>query len=86
MKARRSRPIAAVASFRIALATIVLACHGYWQGTQANDLSHFLGTYVGQATVDDPTTGEQRQRHLDIVVMPHGLCVKVGDGDLRRGG
>ncbi len=71
MKARRSRRIAAAASFRIVLTTIVLACHGYWQGTQANDLSQFLGTYVGQATVDDLTTGEQRQRHLDIVVMPH---------------
>ena len=71
MEVRRSRSIAAVTSFKIALATIVLACHGYWQDALANDLSKFVGTYVGQAIVDDLTTGEQRQRHLDIVVIPH---------------
>ncbi len=61
----------AVAIIRVALTVVLLASHGLWQAAGANDLSRFVGTYVGQAVVDDLTTGEQRERHLDIVVMPH---------------
>ncbi len=71
IRARRSCSIAAVAGLRVTLAAVALACHGLWQTALANDLSQFLGTYVGQAIVDDLTTGEQRQRDIDIVVMPH---------------
>jgi hypothetical protein len=57
---------------------------------EADDLSKFVGSYVGEATVEDLTTGEQLERHLDIVVVPHrqdGLridWITVGLVDGRR--
>lgn len=74
----------------LALATVLLVCHGPWRDVQADDLSPFLGSYVGRATVEDLTTGEQHQRDLDIVVVPyrkHGLridWITVGLVDGRR--
>ena len=38
----------------------------------AGDLSSFLGSYVGRATVEDVASGEEQLRDLDIVVVPHG--------------
>ena len=95
MKPRRPRSRRWRATLTNALASLVLAAtllvgHGYWRQGQANDLSQFHGSYVGHATVEDLTTGEQRQRDLDIVVVPHrkhGLridWVTVGLVDGRR--
>ncbi|MEZ5932146.1 MAG: hypothetical protein R3F54_09370 [Alphaproteobacteria bacterium] len=75
---------------RLVLTAALLALLGHWQSAWANDLSRFLGTYVGQATVEDLATGEQQKRDLDIVVAPyrkHGLRVDwitVGLVDGRR--
>ena len=55
----------------VTLAATLLVCHGARQDVRANELSAFLGSYVGRATVEDLTTGEQHQRDLDIVVVPH---------------
>lgn len=50
----------------------LMAGAGFWQDVRANDLSLFMGSYVGQATVEDLSTGEQHLRDIDIVVVPHG--------------
>lgn len=56
----------------------------------AADLSRFFGSYVGSAVVEDPKTGAQRQRDIDIVVSPYrkdGLkidWITVGLVDGRR--
>lgn len=74
----------------LVLAVALLVCHGYGRAVLANDLSPFLGTYVGQATVEDLITGKQQQRDLDITVVPyrnHGLridWITVGLVDGRR--
>ncbi len=54
------------------LAGFLLAVSGERRGVHANDLSSFLGSYVGQATVEDVTSGQEQRRDLDIVVVPHG--------------
>ncbi|NJO38177.1 MAG: hypothetical protein HC871_11905 [Rhizobiales bacterium] len=75
---------------RLALAAALLLGLGPWQTGWANDLTRFVGTYVGQATVDDLATGERQQRDLDIVVVPYreqGLridWITVGLVDGRR--
>jgi len=72
------------------LAVTLLVVPGGWQDVRADDLSPFLGSFVGRATVEDLATGTQYQRDLDIVVVPHrndGLridWVTVGLVDGRR--
>ena len=74
----------------LVLAVVLLVHHGCGRAVLANDLSPFLGTYVGQATVEDLITGKQQQRDLDITVVPyrnHGLridWITVGLVDGRR--
>ena len=74
----------------LALAAVLLVARGTVPIAQANDLSPFLGSYVGRATVEDLVTGERQQRDLDITVVPykkHGLridWVTVGLVDGRR--
>lgn len=52
------------------LALLVLAPGG--RPSWADDLSRFVGTYVGSATVQDAGTEIEKQRDLDIVVSRHG--------------
>ena len=77
----------------IAAASFVLAIFGHLVGSHpalAEDLSRFFGSYVGRATVEDPETGAQQLRDLDIVISPYredGLqidWVTVGLVDGRR--
>ena len=95
MTPRRRWPLPAKASANgvlagLALSVILLVGHGYGQSALASDLSPFVGTYVGQATVEDLITGERQQRDLDITVVPHrgdGLridWITVGLVDGRR--
>ena len=76
MKAKRTCSLDAGSRLGAALACVALAAtllvfHGARQDVRADELSAFLGSYVGRATVEDLTTGEQHQRDLDIVVVPH---------------
>jgi len=57
---------------RTCLAALLLLIQGVLQGALAIDLQPFIGSYVGHAAVEDLVTGEQQQRDLDIVVVPHG--------------
>lgn len=95
MKRIRPLPRFAGTSFKQVLAFLTLAAclttiDGLWRDAQADDLSPFLGSYVGRATVEDLSTGEQHLRDLDIVVVPHGQdglridWVTVGLVDGRR--
>jgi hypothetical protein len=85
---RRLIPAAQSLLARLALAAVLLIGHG--QAAWAEDLARFVGTYVGQATVEDLASGERQQRDLDIVVVPyreHGLridWITVGLVDGRR--
>ncbi len=56
----------------LALGVVLVVVQGYGRVVQANDLSPFLGSYVGRAMVEDLITGETLQRDLDITVVPHG--------------
>lgn len=80
---------------KTALASLILAVallvgQAYGRSVLANDLSPFLGSYVGRATVENLITGEKQQRDLDITVVPyrkHGLridWITVGLVDGRR--
>lgn len=70
----------------VALLTLLLG----HQPASAQDLSRFFGSFVGSATVEDPKTGVEQVRDLDIVVSPYhkdGLqidWVTVGLVDGRR--
>jgi hypothetical protein len=54
------------------LAILIVAVSGDRQPALAADLSSFLGSYVGRATVEDVASGKEQLRDLDIVVVPHG--------------
>jgi hypothetical protein len=54
------------------LLALLLVAGGEARNALANDLSSFLGSYVGRATVEDVTSGKEQLRDLDIVVVPHG--------------
>ena len=97
MTRRRPCRLHVNASPRSVLASLVVAVsllvyHGFGRVVLANDLSPFLGSYVGRATVEDLITGEQQERDLDITVAPyrtHGLridwiWITVGLVDGRR--
>ena len=84
----RASPRAALAS--LGLAIVLLVHQGCTQEVRADHLSRFVGSYVGEATVEDLTSGDRRERDLDIVVVPyrkHGLridWITVGLVDGRR--
>ena len=55
---------------------LLLAVSLYWipsleSAAEASDLRQFLGIYVGEAIVEDLTTGKSYERHLDIEVTPY---------------
>lgn len=72
------------------LVLVLLTLSAGLQSARAEDLARFFGSYVGRATVDDPKTGTQQLRDLDIVISPyrsHGLqidWVTVGLVDGKR--
>lgn len=95
MTSQQSCPLPFNRCFRRALPSLVLAFallagQGALRAVLAADLSPFLGSYVGHATVEDLVTGEQQQRDLDITVVPYkkqGLqidWITVGLVDGRR--
>ena len=62
-----ARPLALLAMWT----TLAMVCSD-WRPALANDLSSFVGSYVGRATVEDVVSGKEQLRDLDIVVIPHG--------------
>ncbi|MEL6964872.1 MAG: hypothetical protein AAFO01_19140, partial [Pseudomonadota bacterium] len=56
----------------LAVLTALIVLSGDWRSAFANDLSPFVGSYVGRATVEDVDSGKEQLRDLDIVVIPHG--------------
>ncbi len=56
----------------LAILTVLIVLSGDWRPAFANDLSPFVGSYVGRATVEDVDSGKEQLRDLDIVVIPHG--------------
>lgn len=62
-----ARPLALLAMW----VTLAMVCSD-WRPALANDLSSFVGSYVGRATVVDVVSGKEQLRDLDIVVIPHG--------------
>jgi hypothetical protein len=71
------------------LACLLLASASGNQAARAaeDQLAAFFGTYVGTARVEDLRTGEERHRHMDIVIEPydggfrlHWVNVSLVDG------